>query len=421
MKYGLIGERLEYSHSKKIHERIADYKYDLLPMPAGDVEEFVLRGGYDRFNVTIPYKQVVMPLLDFISDEARRIGSVNTVLRKDGRLLGYNTDYAGFLHMANRAGISFSGRKTLILGTGGASQTAQTVAKDQGASEVVVVSRSGLINYENIYEQCDTQVIVNTTPIGTYPKNGERLIEISRFPKLEGVLDMVYNPLRTAMVLDARRLKIKTSGGLSMLVHQAVVAAGYFTGRQFDTGETERILHSLAAELGNIILIGMPSCGKSRLGQALARRMKRPFMDLDIALTKRAGISIPEIFERDGEEVFRRLETEVLAKETALPGRVISTGGGVVTRAENLRWLHQNGTVIFIHRPLEKLEEGKGRPLSHSKKAVELLYRERLPLYEAAADITVKNDGAFMQTVYRLQAAYEKQAGDCGERRGSTK
>ena len=345
MKYGLIGEHLGHSYSKQIHERISDYTYELHPVSPQELESFIRRDDYSGINVTIPYKKAVIPLLDEISEEAGRIGSVNTIVRRKGGLYGYNTDYYGFMYMAKRAGISFSNLKTLILGTGGTSVTAKAVAADMGASEIVVVSRNGDVNYENICEHIDAEIIVNTTPVGMYPDNAGRIVALERFPKLRGVLDVVYNPLRTNLVLDARALGIKVSGGLPMLVYQAVAAAELFTGERVSNELSESIIKDMYEQFQNIVLIGMPGSGKTTVGRELAARMNREFVDIDACIAAKEGLPIPQIFVQRGEAIFRALEHACVVEMSKAAGAIIATGGGTVLDPKNMRALTRNGRI----------------------------------------------------------------------------
>jgi shikimate dehydrogenase len=308
--YYLIGKTLGHSYSAEIHRAFGKYPYELKALPPEALGEFLSGGDFDGMNVTIPYKSDVIPYLDEIDDAARKIGSVNTVVRRDGRLVGHNTDYAGFLSMAERAGISFAGKKVLILGTGGTSLTAQAVVRDAGASEVVVLSRRGESSYATLPRHLDSQIIINSTPVGMYPQNGEELIELRRFSRVEGVLDVIYNPLRTRLIDTAERLGIPSSGGLWMLVAQAALASGYFAGERPTESEVEAVYRSILTEKENIVLVGMPGCGKTTVAGLLAERSGREVIDTDRLVTEAAGMPIPEIFARYGEAEFRRLESE---------------------------------------------------------------------------------------------------------------
>ena len=387
IRAGLIGERLCHSFSPRIHRELADYPYRLIELKSEEVGDFLKNGDFDALNVTIPYKKTVMPYLDEISNEARRIGAVNTILRKNGRLLGYNTDYAGFSDLVRSLGVPLAGKKVLVLGSGGASRTAVTVAEDAGARAVVVISRSGADNYENIDRHADAEILVNATPVGMYPNNGSSPLSLDALPNLQAVFDMIYNPARTKLLQDAAARGIPCRNGLLMLVSQARRAAELFLDAKIDDGEVERITAVIAKETENIILIGMPGCGKTTLGHLLAERLGRRFADCDEEIEKAAGMSVPEIFRAEGEEGFRARETEAVAKLCRESGMVIATGGGVVTRSRNLPLLSQNGRVVFLDTPPDALPTD-GRPLSQ-KKTPAALYAERLPLYRAAADLTV--------------------------------
>lgn len=385
---GLIGEHLTHSFSPRIHRELADYPYRLIELREDEVGEFLRTGDFDAINVTIPYKKTVIPFLSEVSDAAKRIGAVNTVLRRpDGSLFGDNTDYAGFSDLVNSLGVTLSGKKVLVLGSGGASRTAVCVAKDMGARAVVVISRNGADNYDNLERHADAEIIINATPVGMYPNNGKAPLSLAGFPHLEGVLDMIYNPARTKLLQEAIARGIPAANGLLMLVSQARRAAERFLNTEIPDSEVERITACIARETQNLVLVGMPGCGKSTLGKLLATRLGREFLDCDAEIEREAGMPIPEIFATEGEEGFRVRESEAVARLCKESGKVIATGGGVVTKARNLPLLSQNGRVIFLDTPPEGLST-KGRPLSQ-KKTPEVLYAERLPLYRAAADITV--------------------------------
>lgn len=388
--YYLIGKTLGHSYSAEIHRAFGKYPYELKALPPEALGEFLSGGDFDGMNVTIPYKSDVIPYLDEIDDAARKIGSVNTVIRRDGRLVGHNTDYAGFLSMAERAGISFAGKKVLILGTGGTSLTAQAVVRDAGASEVVVLSRRGESSYATLPRHLDSQIIINSTPVGMYPQNGEELIELRRFSRVEGVLDVIYNPLRTRLIDTAERLGIPSSGGLWMLVAQAALASGYFAGECPTESEVEAVYRSILTEKENIVLVGMPGCGKTTVAGLLAERSGREVIDTDRLVTEAAGMPIPEIFARYGEAEFRRLESEAAEAAGKRSGVIIATGGGIVLDPKNRYPLVQNGKVYFLRRETEQLDRS-GRPLSRGADLAEM-YRRRLPLYLAISDRAVDNN-----------------------------
>lgn len=385
---GLLGEKLGHSFSPRIHQELGGYEYRLYEKSPQELDVFLKSGDFDGLNVTIPYKQTVIPYCARMSPRAQAIGSVNTLVRRaDGSLWGDNTDYDGFFAMLEQANISLDGKKALVLGSGGASKTVQAVLRDRGAS-VVVISRSGPDSYDNLDRHADARLVVNTTPVGMYPKNGAAALDIRRFPRCEAVLDVVYNPARTRLMLDAEACGIPAFGGLLMLVGQARRAAEIFTGNQIDAAVTGRLTAKLARETQNIALIGMPGCGKTTVGRALADLLGRPFYDADEQIEARAGRKIPDIFAQDGEAAFRKLETEVLAELSRQSGAVIATGGGVVTREENRDLLRQNSTVVWLQRDLHSLPLA-GRPVSQSRPLNELA-AERMPLYRAWCDAAVE-------------------------------
>lgn len=390
--FGLLGRRLGHSFSPRIHKELGEYEYRLYEKEPFELDAFLRGGAFDGLNVTIPYKEAVLPYCSQLSDCARAVGSVNTLIRqKDGTLLGDNTDYCGFEAMLRQADTDVRGKNVLVLGSGGASKTVQAVLKKVGA-EVSVVSRSGRLNYENVYRQPDVRMIVNTTPVGMYPENGRAPLCIGRFPACEALFDLIYNPARTRLMLDAMDRKIPVLGGLCMLVEQAAAASALFTGREVPPGEARDLLRRLSRETENIVLIGMPGCGKTTTGRMLAQLLGRPFYDVDEEIVRRQGMSIPEIFARFGEDAFRTMETRATARLSAQSGAVIASGGGVVERRENRDLLRQNSVVVWIRRSLGELSSD-GRPVSQSRPVADIAAK-RLPLYERWSDISVAACGA---------------------------
>lgn len=384
-KAGLIGRKLGHSYSKRIHRMFGEYEYDLCEVEEGQLEALIRSGKYDGFNVTIPYKKTVMKYCDELSDRAKEIGSVNTILcKEDGKIIGDNTDAYGFSYMIQSAGIPIKGRKCLVLGSGGASLTVQAVLKEQGAAEIIVVSRNGMNNYDNIDKQYDSHVIVNTTPVGMYPNNGKTLLDLQHFTNCVGVLDLIYNPYRTQLVLDAIERKIPAAGGMGMLVAQAKRASELFQDKQICEKQMKDVLKKITEESLNTILIGMPGSGKTFIGKKIAKKTGKQFIDIDEKIVEQEKMSIPEIFEQKGEDYFRAVETEVLKKYCACSGMVISTGGGIVTRERNKSVIRQNGKVIWIQREINHLETD-GRPLSQ-KGSLEALYHSRKSAYKKWSD-----------------------------------
>lgn len=397
MKSGLLGRKLGHSYSPQIHALMGSYSYDLFEKEPEEVADFVRNSDFTGINVTIPYKKDVIPCMDELSPMAKRMGAVNTIVRRsDGSLFGHNTDYFGFSSMVQRSGITVSGKKVLVLGSGGASNTAVKVLEDMGAN-VIIISRSGENNYGNLHLHVDASVIVNTTPVGMYPNTGVSPVDLKAFPKLEGVLDMIYNPAHTQFLLDAEELGLPRENGLWMLVAQAKEAAEYFGGKPLPDSIIESVYKTLSSQMQNIVLIGMPGCGKSTVGKALAEARNRTFVDADAEIVRLAGKSIPEIFAEDGEAVFRDFETQVLSDLGKRSCLVIATGGGCVTRRRNYRLLHQNSTIFWLKRNLELLPTD-GRPLSQSNK-LEDMYKVRQPMYEAFADCIVDNNTSLSNTI----------------------
>ena len=400
MEYGLIGSKLGHSYSKIIHEMLCGYRYDLCPLPTEEeARAFLTRRAFRAINVTIPYKRLVMEYCSYIDPRAKAIGAVNTVVNRNGLLYGYNTDYLGFAYLADAHGVEFAGRTVLILGTGGTHNTTRAVAKEKGAARVLTVSRhpdpeKGELSYaEAVHSGAD--IVINTTPAGMYPNVGVCHLDVAAMPGLEAVLDVVYNPDKTELILRAEEAGVPVAvGGLEMLVAQAVYAAEYFLDRKFDDAPAEirAITAQLRKEQLNVALIGMPSCGKTTIGRALADRLGKRFVDLDEEIVRAAGCSIPDLFAAEGEDGFRAREAEQTARFAREGRQVLSCGGGVVKRPENLRALRQNGVVLFIDRPLDALTVGGGRPLSTSAEALKTMEAQRRPLYLAAADAVIPNE-----------------------------
>jgi len=408
--YGLLGRKLGHSWSPPIHGALGCEDYRLIELEPEELEEFLSRTDIGGLNVTIPYKRDVMAYCDVIDETARAIGSVNTLVRRsDGKLYAWNTDAAGFRWMAERAGILFDGKKVIILGSGGASLTAQAVAKTMGARDVIVVSRSGENNYENLHRHADAEIIVNTTPVGMYPAVGISPVDLKDFPHCEGVLDVIYNPRRTALLLQAEELGLPCSDGLPMLVAQAKAAEEYFFEKKISDSENERILAMLRKEMTNIVLIGMPGCGKTTLGQALAELTGREAIDLDQKIVEKAGRSIPEIFATEGEAAFRALEREVTAEIGKLSGKIILTGGGVVKDRRNYAPLHQNGRIYHLMRDLNVLPSD-GRPLSQTTD-LSVMWAEREPLYTAFRDAVIDNNGPVEDTAAAIWRDFCENSG----------
>lgn len=397
MQYGLIGEHLAHSYSREIHAKIADYTYELCEIAPADLGAFLTRRDFRAINVTIPYKQDVIPYLDEISEEAAHIGAVNTVVSRGGRLCGYNTDFAGLSYLVRRTGLDLCDKKVLILGTGGTSKTALAVAKAAGAKTVLRVSRragGGAVTYEEACrDHTDADILINTTPVGMYPKTEGSPIDLACFPHLCGVLDAIYHPLRTNLVLEAAARGIPAAGGLAMLVAQGVYASALFEGKTPEPDIIDRVTREIEAEKRNIVLIGMPSSGKTTIGKRLAKELQRPFTDTDEAVVARIGMPIADYFATHGEAAFRQAESEVVNCVSRMDGQIIATGGGVVLNKNNVRELRQNGVLVFLDRALERLTPTADRPLSAGREALAALFAARAPLYRLAADVTVDGNG----------------------------
>ena len=399
MRCGLLGKALGHSYSPQIHAQLGDYSYELFEKQPEELENFLRHGEFDALNVTIPYKKAVLPYCAVLSDAVKAIGSANTLVRQpDGTLFADNTDAFGF-----SCGVDIAGKKALVFGSGGASVTAQYVLKTRGAREVLVISRSGEHSYENLEKNTDAEILVNTTPLGMYPNNGASPADLTRFPRCEAVLDVVYNPARTALLLQAEALGIPHAGGLLMLVAQAKRASELFTGSAIADTRIGEIYRTLAVQMQNIVLVGMPGCGKSSIGTLLAEKLDRPFLDADAEIEKAAGMPIPDFFKLYGEAAFRDLESRVLAELGKRSGAVIATGGGAVLREENYAALHQNGTIVWLTRDLARLPID-GRPVSQAT-SLDALFAVRKARYERFADHIIDNNGAPDETVRAILEA----------------
>ncbi len=396
MKYGCIGERLKHSFSKEVHGALADYEYEICEIPREKLEEFATGRDFKAINVTIPYKEEILPYMSHIDSHAEEIGAVNTVVNRGGELFGYNTDFYGMTMLIKRCGISMNGKKVIILGTGGTSKTALAVASSLGARECLKVSRSakeGALSYDELYSlHTDAEVIINTTPCGMFPNIFDTPIDLSRFEKLSGVIDAIYNPLRTPLILAAKECKIPADGGLYMLIAQGVKASEIFLEKEYDGGELERVFKEILKSKENIVLIGMPASGKTTVGKILAEKLSRRLIDTDELIVKKSGMSIPEIFEMHGESTFRDIESEVIKSISSETSAIISTGGGAILRKENVDVLRENGRIYFIDRPLSTLLPTSDRPTASSRIAIEKRYNERYDIYKSAADVKVSAD-----------------------------
>ncbi|MBR6005453.1 MAG: shikimate dehydrogenase [Clostridia bacterium] len=396
MQFGLIGGVLGHSYSCEIHAAVADYEYELRELKPEEVRPFIEKREFTGINVTIPYKQTVMPFLDEISEKAKAIGAVNTIINKNGKLYGYNTDFYGMTAILRKYGIELKNKKVLVLGTGGTSKTANAVAKHLGAKEVLTVSRTkteNTVTYEEaLSEHTDAQIIINTTPVGMFPNGGEKPVDISLFPDLTGVADAIYNPLRTNLVLDAREKGIPACGGLYMLAAQGVMASALFRDIPCDSSLVEKAFTQVENSKKNIVLTGMPTSGKTSVGTLAAEKTGRPFYDTDEITQEIIGMPIPDYIKKYGEAPFREKEKLAVLKASQYAGAVIATGGGAVLNDENARALRRNGTLVFLNRSIEKLTAAGDRPLSDSYEKLAKMYETRMPVYQKSADIVIDGD-----------------------------
>ena len=412
MRYGLIGEKLGHSFSKIIHEQLADYTYDLIPLSKEELDIFMQEKQFAALNVTIPYKETVIPYLDEIDAHAEKIGAVNTIVNRNGNLKGYNTDFYGFRYMLLQNNIDVKGKKALVLGKGGASKAVIAVLEEMGAEEILTVyykENPETITYEECYKNhSDAEVIVNTTPVGMYPKADDCPIDLDKFPSLKGVADVVYNPLRTQLIIEAEKRNIPSAGGLEMLVAQAKYAVEIFLDTKMEDTCIQKINTALTKERSNLVLIGMSGGGKTVLGQKAAEKLGKQFVDTDAEIVKRIGMPITDFFAKEGEPAFRKIETEVLHELSSQNNLVISTGGGIVKNPLNVEFLKRNGRIIWLKRDAELLQSGNGRPLAPNMAATKKLYEERLPLYTAAAEAIADNNGTAEEGLESILSAYEK-------------
>lgn len=411
MKYGLIGEKLGHSFSKEIHERLSDYTYNLFPLSKDEFHTFMKNKDFQAINVTIPYKKAVLPYLDELDASAKKIGAVNTIVNNNGKLKGFNTDYDGFDYMLQKHHVDLSNKKVLVLGNGGACAAIKAVVESYPIKQMYVVSRKAgddVITYEECYERhTDAQIIVNTTPVGMYPHNDASPLDLSQFYQLESVIDIIYNPLYTQLCIDARKRNIQYIGGLEMLIAQAKYAVEHFTNIQIDESMIDEIYRDMLKKRVNIVLIGMPSCGKSTIAKYLNDLLPHQVIDLDEEIVKDTKMSIPDIFKAMNESGFRKIESEICKKYAKETGLIISTGGGIIKNEINMEHLQQNGMIIYIDRPLEHLIYQDGtRPLSSSKEAVEQLYKERTPIYQKCADIIISNDKPLEEVITQIFQLY---------------
>lgn len=412
MKYGCIGEHLKHSFSKEIHNALADYEYEIVEIERDSLNDFFRRRDFLAINVTIPYKELALPHLYFIDEHAKEIGSVNTVVNRNGKLYGYNTDFYGMSELIKHAKIDLVGKKVIILGSGGTSKTAHAVSRSLGAKSVIKVSREGrdgAVTYEELYDShADAEIVINTTPVGMYPNNYASPIDISRFPSLIGVVDAVYNPLRTTLISDAKLRGISAEGGLYMLVAQAVRASEIFLDTVYPENTTEAVYNSILRDKENIVLTGMPASGKSTVGTLLAQKLGRAFIDTDELIEHKSGMTIPEIFEKLGEAKFRDLEAMAIKEAATATSAVIATGGGAVLREENVKALKKNGKIYFLDRPLEALIPTATRPLSSDAESMKKRYNERYEIYCITADVIIDASRTVDDASEKIRSEHKK-------------
>ena len=419
MEYGLIGQHLSHSFSPEIHRRIGDYKYEIKELAPNEVESFLKNRDFKGINVTLPYKQTVMPFLDEIDDDAKKIGAVNTIVNRCGKLYGYNTDFGGLLALINKNGVSVKGKKAIIFGSGGTSHTAEAVLKKLGAQTVLktdLVPKDGAIsNEEAVLKHSDAEFIINTTPCGMFPNLNSAAFDPADFPKLEGLIDVVYNPLNTKLVQKAKELDIRAQGGLYMLVMQAILAAEHFFDTKIPPDKAESIYLDILRTKKNIVLIGMPGCGKTTVGKLLSKELDMPFFDSDSFIVEHAKREISDIFEKDGEPAFRKLESEAVLSLSEKTGSIIATGGGAVLNPENIKNLTKNGKIYFIDRPLKNLVPTADRPTASTAADIKKRYEERYEIYKKSADVTVGADCEASEVLRKIKEDFFNE--DFGDKR----
>lgn len=406
MEYGLIGKKLGHSYSKDIHNKIGNYDYELKEVLPEDLTNFMTEKTFKGINVTIPYKQDVIPFLSYIDDSAKKIGAVNTVVNKNGNLFGYNTDFIGLKKLILNSGIELKNKKVLILGTGGTSKTAKAVADSLEAKDILIVSRKAgeqTITYEQASTlHKDSQIIINTTPCGMFPNIDSVAIDLTAFTNLEGVVDVVYNPLRTKLVIQAQQKGIKTAGGLFMLVQQAISASEYFFEHQIEKSVANNIFNELISAKQNIVLVGMPGSGKTTIGKILSKQLNRDFYDTDVEITNKTGKTPSQIIQEQGEDNFRKIEADVCTDLATKTGVIIATGGGAILRDDNVIHLKQNGILFFLNRKIENISPTNDRPLSNTQNKLLEVYNKRLPIYKKVSDFEIITDENIEHTTEKI-------------------
>ena len=409
MEYGLIGEKLKHSYSKEIHEMLGKYEYEICEVPKENLARFIMNKEFKGLNVTIPYKEAVIPYLDYIDPIAKRVGAVNTIVNEDGILKGYNTDVLGFRSMLVNANVSVLGKGIFILGTGGTSKTAYDVCKSLGADNIYFVTRGDsrggrLITYEEAVTThrmyCD--ILINTTPCGMFPNSEDMAIDPGALPNLKCTIDVIYNPLRTKLMSKSKKIGINTVGGLYMLVSQAIASAEIFTGEKFKVGTNKRVYNNVYFKISNVVLTGMPGAGKTSIGKILAEKLDKEFYDVDAEIEKITGITPSQYITQKGEKEFRKIEATTIAELSKKTNAVIATGGGSVIYAENIDRLKRNGRIYFIDRSLNKLVPTGDRPLSNTIEQLKMRYNERIEKYRTSADAIIPGDGSVIETANRI-------------------
>lgn len=407
MQYGLIGEKLGHSFSKEIHEKINNYQYELKELNKDEFKTFMEEKNFKAINVTIPYKEKVIPYLDYIDKFAKELGVVNTIVNKNQKLYGYNTDFLGLRDLVLTNNINPSNKKILILGDGATAKTAYAVFKSLNAKKIIFVSlnpQNDAISYQEALKHLDTNIIINATPCGMYPNNDDLILDITNFINLEAVIDVIYNPLNTALLRSAKKMHIKALSGLYMLVAQAVYASCIFTDQQ--EKDVNKIIceiyKKIKNEKENIVLIGMPSSGKTTIGKILCKKLNKEFVDTDQKIEEIIKMPIANYLNQQNEKEFRKIEKDVIKTISKQNNQVISTGGGIILDEENIWHLQANGKIIFLDRPLELLTPTSSRPLANDFNKITRLFNERINLYQKYADLIIKNDQSIDEVINKI-------------------
>lgn len=408
--YGLLGKKLKHSFSPYIHNKLGNKEYTLIEKTESEAIEFLKEKKFKGLNITIPYKELAKNLCDFLSPEAEKIGAVNTIKNIDGKLYGYNTDYFGLKKTLENLNCNIEEKKILILGNGATTKTTKVVLKDLGVENIVVASRTGEYSFNDYHYFGDSNIIINCTPVGMYPNNLESLVQINKFSNLEYVVDLIYNPIKSKLLLDSMENNVKCYNGLDMLVNQAIKSSEIFFDIDYDKKIGAKIVNEINSNEHNIVLIGMPGSGKTTVAKKLSQSTLKTLVDTDIIIEKRENKRIGDIFIEFGEEYFRELEKNIISEVGKEHNQVIATGGGSILKKENYNALKQNSIIFYIRRDIEKLE--LGRPVAKTLEDLRNLYNNRKALYEKYADYIIENNNIEEVVNQILDIYYKEFIGD---------